>query len=618
MNAKVEVYCGTGFDNVNLPKSFTLLENESNKLVYTNFRLTTFTDLKYIRINETYSNIADADFVRISFSGDYTLRQDRVYFVTGINMLSENTAELLLELSGYLTWKNWAYNGHISITATRLTPIHSLTESNTLAETFTPAYPETYTTMEQNFQPEQTDEYKDLQIIGATVDIEKITNTAAAFTNANGEEVLYLPKLPIISQGTELKMLGQQSASYELPGEMLFENDLNKGTVSSNWIFALQNLQSLGISDVIMDRYILPGTWGYIVNGASTTSNKIHTLAGRTKYGWYDLTDTLSNLAKKYNFNNLKSIKLFSRVLILSRLTGDSATFNFAEIENSAKHAAIEAFSDPSPQGRPYCRPSVYHSNEALPINFQTVQGATWYKPQMIIGGAEGSLIRRYETQRTAADIARSRAQTLENERLRGYGLAGDLLGNIAGLAGGIATGNAGTTISSITGIINTGINAEKYNIDKSFSAAWNIDKRNDLMTELNIANSIYTPELKTAEGNNFALISPNSFMILGINLDLEDIKRFDKMLTKYGYSIPPTVIDLSSAADRGKYFSYIEAGNIELLSNTTPERAGHGFLPLYIRNKITAELQNGIRVWKVRPDSKYYSLCNDPRAEEE
>lgn len=649
MYCTVTLYHSTRYDNINLPRTIALLEGsaKSVEVIETQFRLTT-SDIAGINVNHSFDEISDVDFVKVrpfadaettTYSEGKKKTLSRLYYVTGIEMLSEGTARLNLELSAYLTLLEASpyYMNAISITATRMTPSHSLKESNTLQEPFSPADVLNMKYLTEIIPGLTTGGEERYNIIGATIDIDNITDTAKAFKDANGADVLYVPSLPLPGSFTSIQLpsiLGYV-ARY-LPGEKLFYN--NQGLIDGPaWYDKMQNVQSLGIADAIIDNYTIPGHWVMMIGGDAGNGNRgISSLWGKSVEKEINLREVTPPLTDIENINNLKTLKLFLTISVMSDVSGDRADYNWGEIATPGDGRIIKffAWADPSPNGRPYCQPSYYYGRQIEGHNMQLIQGSPWYKPQMVIPGKSGSMIDSYNVTRNITDVNRAQNQAGQTAVLNTITSAASLFENAAlKMSGANMFGGTGmfgafgqrfessgfynpqaTNIGGIAGAIGgIGGNILGYYQGR----ANNLDKINDMITNLNVSNNIYTPTFKTAEGNSLSLCKGNAFIVYSMNLSTNDMIRLDHYLTKYGYAIQPTVTTLSDAASHGRFFSYIEAGNIAVIPNDQ-QTLDYPGIPLFIRKKLTTELQDGVRIWRTAPDESLYSECNDPDAEEE
>ena len=80
------------------------------------------------------------------------------------------------------------------------------------------------------------------------------------------------------------------------------------------------------------------------------------------------------------------------------------------------------------------------------------------------------------------------------------------------------------------------------------------------------------------------------------------DIERFDKILSQFGYldaSATLTTADLTA----GKYFSYIEASNVQIQTSVGVDKT--------IKEMAEEQIASGIRIWKQRPDFSLYNSSN-------
>ena len=590
MTYDITLYFGTGFDTVNLPSSPSLLEQvaRSTKTYSTNY-LVQNTDFTSVRVADTFDNVKNADYCRIG--------SDRYYAVTGISMLNDNCAELGLSMD-YLLSMGGIYSNnfrYFGATATRITPQNPSTDYNYLEEPFNPSMPMDQSTIAADLPGEATPflDNNTATIIGTTVDIPQLTKVnAVAFETEDGDEVGYFPELPQISQGTQISVnMGEGARSYRLPNELCFlivgDNENNRKVLTT--------VQSMGVSDSIIDRYSLPGRWG---SYAVDLEARITQITGR-----YASQNIARASVQGYTPVNAKTAELYAQLTIMSQLSGDNHTYPFGEIRTPGQaYATLRTFSDPSPKGKPYCGPAYYLGALQAGV-MSAVQGAPWYSPQLVMQGAAGSAVTRYNLQREKADIRRGLQQNYAdyvNAQTR------------AGVS--LATAAASTAASEMTlglfgeknyqGIANAGMSLIENETARAHYEANARDKANDLATAANLSQSLYTPTIKTADGNNLSLVIPNTFRVIGQNLAASDAAALDRYLTKFGYAVPGEQITATDL-NRGRYFCYVQCGEIQF--GDAPS------IPRYIRNGAIAQLLGGVRIWKRKPDVSLYSQSNQP-----
>lgn len=595
------LYAGTGFDSVNIPDSPATLEAAAvNTYTVTENHLTQNINLTSIRVNGNMSIYQAVDYIKISpnRSGGLVTGFDAYYSVTGITALTDRTIEFNISMDYFLTMGGVDSSDfeNFTATATRITPEHSAVEYNYLEEPFKPAETMKLNTFTSNYpNTDATHTTEHITVIGATVDLNTLKKTTArAILDGDGNTVGYFPELPQVVDGTKVRnnIPGSTpiTVTYELPNEKLYYFSSNPGFQKM-----LNVVQSLGISDSIIDRVVYPSRW--VTVGISLDA-AVPNVEGRKTEDYFSVSYNPPGITG--SFKNKKTQELYKKLVITSNLTGDTASYGWGEVCESDGKVYISGFADASPKGRPYVGPKKYMGMPCEAIE-QKVQGAQWYSPQMTMTGSAGSLIRKYETGREIADVNRAlvNSQISEDITKRQYGLSQAGRGVSAVIGGITGSGVLGAVQGMMQGELayEDAMRAEAYNRTNLY------DRANDIATATNMANSIYTPSFKSAEGSNLSLCVPNTFKISAMNISENDMLTFDRYLTKFGYAVPGESITKDDLK-RGKNFCYIVAGEISFNGGGTAK---------FIRNGCIAQLMNGVRIWHKKPSATYYEESNDP-----
>lgn len=596
MTYDITLYFGTGFDTVNLPASPTLLEQvaRSTKTYSTNY-LVQNTDFTSVRVADTFDNVKNADYCRIG--------SDRYYAVTGISMMNDNCAELGLSMD-YLLSMGGIYSNnfrYFGATATRITPQNPSTDYNYLQEPFNPAMPIDTTTVNAGFPAHSAG---NMILYGMTVDLQRLTEDKiidAVKFGSEETEAGQVPALPLSSLDATIYQSGTTQPVASLPGESIYDFT----TPDTQQQEALRAIQSLGISDAIVDRYVLPAEWGDIALKSGTTEHPNY-YANDLFFKTYSAAVALPGISG-YSPNNAKTLSLYAQLMIASSISGDMHAYHWGEVETPGNHgtATLAAFADPSPNGAPYCGPAYYNGAAQVGV-MQKVKGAAWYKPQMLLQGASGSALRAYQAANQINDLGRHEQWAAEKyhrtENWRAAGLAvGAGIGAIRMLSGDVV-GGLGTLAQTAGSIDLRGWTEE--NIARQNEKADYQDRINDIATATSMSNNIFTPTYKSAEGDSLSMLFPNNFRILTANLAASDAAALDRYLTKFGYAVPGEQITASDL-NRGRYFCYVQCGEIQF--GDAPS------IPRYIRNGAIAQLLGGVRIWKRKPDVSLYSQSNQP-----
>lgn len=543
-------YFNTGFDFENIPDSPGLLATATSTTFDSNFYYQN-TDKSQARIRTTFDVIQDVDYVSIG---------DSYYFVTGINMVQENTAELTL-IMDYITTcggissidvnDGWCRRAHAGS--------DELFE-NVLDEPFVPSHD---IVMDN---PMQFSDYDPLDtgvlLVGATIDLTNTEKLADQYLDGSDNPVVAVPKVTPVEYGTVAGMFfrddNSQYRQTVLPNLALFWfRDVQEG---------IRSARSLGLDSAITACYRIPSFFIEEINPTDSLTDPIITITtkGITWLGF--------NLPFRYNDDfytpqNTKIFSKFNNYTLSSVCSGDTADFEAFEIYNNGDvYPSFYAYADPQPNGCPYIQPSIF--NGLTPELFmQTVKGMPWQNTPFSFGEKSGSLLDTvtFERKRNRESI-----NFLSNTVQRGIGL--------------------GTSIASNPlASVNTGISAAQSTFNDIASA------REDI-ANFNTEQRIRVPELVFPRDESIQNYIGNGFVLSRTRLHMSDLIRFDRFLTMYGYS-QDKALEITDFTNR-QYFNFVQADNISIKSTKG----------LRFRMGAKIQLSNGIRVWHTLPDASYYN----------
>lgn len=548
----IKCYKYTGFDYINRPDGINTLENSTAAKPTYEANVVQNMILGYVDIYENYDQSQAIDYVRVGITGS---NKQAYYYVTNVVMMSETVSRLMLELDGILTCAS--VGSGWTATATRLTQ-RSKDDYNYLQEPWSPAEPLEYIDTVQITNSDA------INLVGCTVALSSATAIAKSYADANGIEQIYVPQVQAPEFDTKIEGMGR---SYNLPNELLYDADATQ--VKSG----LATLQSLGLLDSVLHRYVLP------LRYADVKRNIIGTDLTPTQIAIDKLTGVSEEVngpncdhGTTYQPNNTKANVLYSSVIVYGESSGDANEYSFGEITKSGEKPSFTLESDPSPQGRPIIRPTYYMKRKTVGTE-QATKGSQWFSPQMNIYQAEG-------TKRSAYDVKRSNVLAVENYALdqtetaaRGLGALFDM--DFKGAGG--ALGEMATR----------GI--------RDFQAY------NDRESEQRQAENVFTPRLLASNGESSQLLLGNGFKLIGQNLTVEDMKKFDRYLTKFGQAVPSINVKSADLLNIGKRFCYIEASSVAFTGNA----------PRYVKEIATKQITGGVRLWHQRPNFDYYEGGN-------
>lgn len=537
-----------------------------------------------IRINASYENIKDADYIKINDVG---------YWVTGINMLNDNVAEVGLQqdfvttvgVSGLEVVSGWCTRRHV---------LDDTVYSNTLDEPFAPTNP-----LKIDFGNEITGSGAagtSRVIIVSSIDLTNVSDLEAKSYEDLDEDKVLVPQLPTCSDSHTIYV-------SHIVGTNQSRVPMTQAYAGGDSIIlkALGTVRSLGVESCIVACYNLPGEWA-----SGTASGSLYS----------QLTDNSQNVNSAFSMSwgNYKNKKVYSgqfqKILVYSLASGDYSENRVEDIINPDSNL-ITWFvaADPRFNGNPVCRPLYYHStlNNKL---MSTVNGAKWQQTPITYQGASGYGFLQ--------ENLRTQVEKMNTQRL--YGVLGSLSGMLGGSTapqniyqtqganGGFngfydashgfgdagarwggqlnPLGLAGSFLGGVASIgsMNANIMYNKRELFNSYSQA---------MTTLDVEFP-RIPSFQDYVGNNF--------YEMRYRLSDNDMTRFDNFLTQFGYAVDE-VLKLECFSGR-KHFNYVQGRDVALKKSGVPQ---------YLLEGMSKVIESGVRIWHTAP--AHSKLLDNPIA---
>lgn len=612
MEAKVTIYWGTGIDPQNIPYNINEYLAGRDRLSVSAVWTLQTKDLSKIRLDaiEIKSNgqdIMDADYL--------TVEKD-CYFIGAIIMLSEMTAEITLipdyidSLGGLSALKGkisgWVSRSHVALADDKLF-------SNVIEEPFTPSAPLEITGYEKLTGDDTT---WGTTVVAANVDLTKIVkNEALEYKTASGETAIIPQLQPVPSAGTAEENKVAECFSYitlpvaggkkrVIPATACFpfkSTGIQKG---------IQTARSLGMEDTITAEYVLPDYWGTATLGVEddeTLTAVFTSLHGVKK----ELAPTNSKLtlAVPGTYKNKKVSAKLNEFVLMSMCSGDKQMFDAQDLRNSSGKPVFVAFSDPAPDGRPYCQPK-YYEGGTCPDFAHAVQGATWQNAPLVYNQASGSAISTAEYAMKMANLSdnygtQKTTQALEMTQ-SGLNLASKTIGTLtddsildelnpvkqAGEAAQAGLGLASGTI----GMVNQGLKNAQANRNAEY-------QMNATRLAYNVSQRVVVPEIRFPQATSLQNYIGNGFYIYRVCMSEADCKRFDKFLTMYGYA-QDKAFETSDLTNRSS-FNYIKMSDVQI-ANTGSTR-----MPRRYVLGAEVQLSQGVRVWHTSITNNFEGITN-------
>ena len=345
----------------------------------------------------------------------------------------------------------------------------------------------------------------------------------------------------------------------------------------------IQAVRSLGMEDTITASYVLPGYWtgNFTVVGPSVGGPFYNKIDGMR----HNLTPNSDGLTLavpgQSAYHNKKVSATLNNFVLLSMCSGDKEVFDAADLRHGDDtKPTFAAYSDPAPDGRPYCQP-MYYDGTDCPDLLHAVQGETWQSAPLRYIGKSGSAIdtaiyRRkmdnleynYGAQKVQSgmQIAQAGLNAASNA-LSSY----NVLGMAAGMVGAVKD-IALTTAQQKQALTNTAYNIGTAKLDYQ------------------ISQHITVPEIAFPQSESLQNYVGNGFYLYRTCMSPADCKRLDDYLTMYGYAQdkPYAPSDLTNR----KSYNYIKMSDVHIANTGLRKKPRR-----YIQG-AEEQLSQGIRVW--------------------
>ena len=603
MNGTVTVYFNTGFNGIDIPASPSVLSNASSQSYNDVYYVREDIDKPAIRIKDSYENLRDVDYCAINTSNGTS------YFFAVPTALTKGVTLLTLELDALLTMggapnldyiSGWQERGHIAKS-------DDVLFSNIASEDWVPTQPlETSgtTVIKGQGAASQTD----LDLVISNIDLldaGKYTlnkmDVIEGFVSGATDASMYLPaiKAPsspwtdfIIYDYTE-----SQAHHFTIPNTTAY--------VATNTTVkrGLENLFSCGQLQ-LQGSYKIPKE--YIAGISSPTSGIVQSIVGY--YG----DQGLSNIPYEYTISgytikNKKCFATYRNVHLIAVASGDTSIKQMHELKDSsdsATYPSVHIWSDMSSTGKPYAR-FKYLKDSPMQVS-DAVAGLQWANAQLVLEGASGSLWnslstafqnRSVETDKAFSDYSRQIGMKQTEISEAQINLGGQI-GAISAAAKGNIIG-AATTGASMELQLMQLQQQEKMNAGSYALEQRRLDQqKNENSIGLIKSNQVVAPSVNFTPEQNLGLYGYNYFVAYEVRKSDQDLISEDMYYQRFGYNGLHRPLTAQCFNER-TYYCYVQAFDVNL--------KGTGSFGLRVRQKAIAQLNAGVRVWKVLPDASYY-----------
>ena len=568
MIATVKAYLNTGLSVNNCLDDISKLDSLGfTSKTFSNIAIKQDRGRISVRINTTYDNVKDADYVKINDIG---------YWVTGIRMLNDNVAEVGLQ-QDYVTTMGISSLEVVSGWCTRRCVTDDTIYKNVIDEEFVPT---SELIIEGGTEISNGGSSTGhINVVLSNVDLLNLQKVAESYLDADMDKVL-VPQLPTIEE--------DQSTQYTLHpyGLSTFTNTISMTAAynpnDSAVLDGIKQLRSLGIESAIGASYQLPTYWA-----TPTGSDKYSVLTDN----WANPASGLPAISGSYKNNKVFSGQ-FQKIVIYSLCSGDHAEFRPEDIIGSGNTINWHVYADLRYNGYPVCKPLNYKGQSNL-SNFGIIKGAGWQQtPFMYTVGQSGYAV-------DIVDASRRYTQGLIESATGALVLGG----NIASIAGGTMAG------ASVMGL--EGAEAAEFGMQRGANAAGGIGASGVHAINSAFANKrTFLQSMRQALRPSDQLQFPqvpqlqdyigNKFYELRYRLSDNDMVRFDNFLTQYGYAVDEV---LTPSCFLGRtHFNYVKGEDVVLKKSGVPQ---------YLLQGAAQVIENGVRIWHDAPAAS--SLLDNP-----
>lgn len=594
MTCNILLFKNTGFDLVNIPDSANLVLNNFPYITANFVYLKQNIELTKIKIEKNYEDLKDIDYCVIG---------EVFYFVTGILMLNNNVCEISLKedslttlsaTGGYEILDGWCTRKHVN---------EDVIFENNIPEDFQPALP----FVTENYRMAHTINYNNsINLVLSTVDL---TSTdllkAEVFVgdSTQSDYTVTVPKLPPIANETIIGMHLYNGLNPSQPEtiETKYPNigifDFDNIVVQS----AIRTLRSLGLESVIVGCYKVPTEYIFSIIRESELEGsqfygRINSIISDYNYGYMvNVEDGLTNLDYIYTDyipQNKKVFSQFNNFTIFSPTSGDSHTFEMKDVffENSSLDFILTP--DISTEGAPVCKPKYINKQTTHKYNWflDSVRGSNWLNTPITMREASGNGI-------NSANYAITKAQGQANWDRQQFKTdispLSNLFGNLGAISGAVSS-KGEISVGGMLGAANTNL---QWDVDENARRMQDAGREYQVKTlAFETTQNIVPPSIVFPQNFSLQMYYGNIFYATTLRLHIEDLKRFDKYLTRYGYKVSEP---LTKETFFGReYFNFVEAIGVTIVSDSS-------FASRERRINAAKQLEGGVRFWHVVPSIK-------------
>ena len=589
---QVVAYSNTGFSPINVPDSQALLK-QMQSTTFDGLWLLQDLAQGTIRVKATWDTVRQVDYVAID---------NTFYFCTGVRMVNENNAELVLQLDALTT----IGINNLVINSGWCTRRHVLSDGlfeNVIDEEWGATEPPVQDLASVNVSSADPATILASQVSLETNDLQYICDTYKNPTSPDSS--VNVPRVSTIAEPTTCTMdVGSTTFTKEVPSTGLYVLKYAGGDYSESLNNKVQVIRSLGLDSAIAGCYNVPAD--YLTKLERPGDKSQYSLLG-SSYLTRDTGLGFTWAARSgYTVRNNKVFSgQYSKFSIVSPTSGDRTDFDAHDIYNGGGNLQVGLFADVAPGGKPYCRPTQYLGLNSDGLNgfVGVTEGSQWQNAPFQFQLASGATtVVRQGQQRWGIAENRLITQGQQIEDMKSSAFANILSSGLS--LGSQAGGSSLNPLSLVGGLVNS--------VNSSYLSGRNIayaerayanDEMNLQYDKFNTMASVefVSPEVKFPRAPSLQDYVGNGFYVVHTHLSPNDTERFDRYLTMFGYRVNE-ILSIGCFYGR-QYFNYVQAQSIDI---TVPSGT-----PLRVKMRAIEQLTQGVRVWHIKPSNVYFN--NNP-----
>lgn len=412
----------------------------------------------------------------------------------------------------------------------------------------------------------------------------------------NNEHVIPMPIYIDDSDRTTFKI--GQSMTQQLPAPGTAYWDASDADVKAG----LEIANGLGLNSAIVSSFVLPNGYNW------TMQTGLHgRISGIT--GYYDPVGSNLGNDTDYLFNyatvNNKRVLLgdINKYTIQSISTGEKAEFRPEDLfHTGTTYPQPWCAVDPRSTGRPYYRFRYYKNLDSgyggtaggIVAFFQNaVKGMTWQECPQVYYKKEGNLIDNlnYQVDKDIENYNFNAEQLQLKNALRLKArefITMETPAMLADRSNGAFTDELRRARAFGTKTFKPFLSNMQSNIQRDKDFALN--------------NRVVAPTINFPLNESMRDFVGNGCIAYRVHPGTVDLNRMDKLLTMYGYKLTKP-LEMSDLTNRSK-FNYVQAKGVTLAF----KRTSGAFSNMQIANALSAQLEDGVRIWHENVNPAVYT----------